>query len=217
MTCFPVPLSPVRRMVAFASAARGGLEEGPHRGRFARHESRRLVQPVGQRAVLLEQTPPLDRALHDPPEKLEIGGLLEEILRSGPHGLHRRFDRSLSRQHDDGRLEGPLLPFPEHLQPGHARHEEVQDHEIVMGARGLLDGLAALRRLLDRVPPVGDPVAERAAERGVVIHDQHARARQAARPIAHCVPLVHSGTSQVKAAPPSGGASTRTHPERWAR
>jgi len=56
--------------------------------------------------------------------------LLDEIPGAAFHGLHRHIDRGVARDHHHGNFGVVLADGPKDVQPAHARHPHVEEHEV---------------------------------------------------------------------------------------
>jgi hypothetical protein len=202
----PLPLSPVTSTVAFDAAAR-------------RAASSRLViageapdtndgpSPFRSASARWTREPPVEAALDDPPEELEVGRLLQEVRGALADRLDRGLDGAVRRQHHDvGGVPVGLQPL-QHLEAGHPRHREVEQHDVELALRRRGERGLAVRRVDGREAPEGEAVRQRAPERRVVVDDErrplHVRAASDG---------FHSWRSTTNCAPPPGRFSAETRP-----
>ena len=106
-------------------------------------EAARSLQRLAERMDLLLELPPFDRAAEDDGQQLHFDRLGDEVVGPRANGGNRRLQVAEGRHHDD-RHVGPVGHQPRaELQPVHARHLQVGQHDLEIFAAGGLEGLGS--------------------------------------------------------------------------
>ena len=88
--------------------------------------------------------------------------------------FHRGGDGAVARDHDDRRHLDDMTQPLQHLEAVHARHLDVEEHQVRRFALGLRNALFAGRRRQDVVALVLEDHLQRVADRGFVVDDEDA-------------------------------------------
>jgi hypothetical protein len=171
-----------------ADAALAEQQHGGARRRGALHGLQHLHQagaPSDDFVLRLHREPQfavlvLERLLlqhvaqrHD--DALAAQWLVEEVDCAGPDGIDGRGGRAVARDHHDGqRLVDGAQPA-QHLHAVHARHLDVEQHQVRPFALRQLDAVLAVARPEELVVLVLEDHAQRVADRGFVVDHQDAR------------------------------------------
>jgi hypothetical protein len=134
-------------------------------------DGQRLAEPD----VLRLQALPVQAALDDVDDLLDLERLEDVVVRAILHRLDRALDRA-EAGHDHGEdvdvLLGDLL---EQLQPRHPRHLEVGDDEVVRADAQLDQRLLAVLHRADHVPLERQELREDLADHLLVVDDEDPR------------------------------------------
>ena len=160
-----------------AAVARGGLgnetEKLPDRFAVA-HDLVLLLDLRFEGANLLLELSAAERVRDGEQNPLERKRLFHEVRGAQAHGLHRRFDRSMARDHDHGQIGVDGLNPVEGLDAIDAGQPHVEQHQFIAVRFHRLDpGLARLDRI-DAISLVGQDAGERGPDSGLVVNDQDA-------------------------------------------
>jgi hypothetical protein len=82
------------------------------------------------------------------------------------------------RQHDDRQIAAQRPRLPHHLHAVHARHQHVQQHQIIRGRRQQLQRLRPGSGHIHAIAVLAQHFAHRFADGALVIHDEQARCHQ---------------------------------------
>ena len=105
-------------------------------------ETARSLHRLAERMDLLLELPPFDRPAEDHRQQLHFDRLGDEVVGPGANGGNGRLQAAEGRHHDH-RHVGPVGHQPRaELQPVHARHLQVGQHDFEILAAGGLEGLA---------------------------------------------------------------------------
>ena len=96
----------------------------------------------------------------------EVGGALVDGLHAGAHVTD-------AGEHDDGRRVLELLDLAQDGQPVHARHDEVEEHEVDGAAADRLAGFGAVRCGQRPVTGSDEGAAEQGAQAHLVVDDEN--------------------------------------------
>ena len=109
----------------------------------------------------------------DPQEQLlQVERLGDVVGRPLLHGLHRRLHRPVGGDQDEGDLGIHGLDPAQQLDPRHARHLEVADHQVHPRVLHAAERLGPAAGQEDLVPLLLQEAADELALRRLVIHDQ---------------------------------------------
>ena len=155
----PVPDSPV--MSTGESLRRHALDQREHRlhRRVLRHDLRRCLdarQPRLQQRVLARELVLLPRAPHQHVDLRHAIRLGEVVVGAELHRVDRRLDGAVAGDDDDFRRRQLVADLPQHLEPVHLRHHDVEQRHVErLGAQRIERGAAvAVARPPDsRAPP----------------------------------------------------------------
>jgi len=122
----------------------GQLEDPLHGGALRDEvaEPVLLLQGQAQDGVLAHQALLRDHLLHEERELLRVEGLHQVVEGAELHGRDRGVHRGVGGHHDHGRLRLELARLLQDLEPVHAGHLEVHQHDVPALALHLLDGAA---------------------------------------------------------------------------
>ncbi len=223
-TSLPTPLSP---LISTVTSVAGDLLDhrahAAHRLAMPGDRPRALFQLFEQPRALLLQ---LARLEHDAQRRLQLlflEGLVEVVRRAELHGLHDRAGATDDREDHDRQARPALVHAAQRLEPVHAGHHHVHQHDVGIGARveqrhraaTVLGGVHLEAAQLEQIREIG------ADALGVVDHEDAARAlgrkrigplpggtlgRHHAPRVEQAASLPASGTRS--ALPPSARAST---------
>jgi hypothetical protein len=121
--------------------------------------------PVGDAQVAR-----LERALDDDRDLVDVEGLGEVVVGAGLHGGDREALRAVRREQDDGQRGVACVDGGDELEPAHARHLEVGEHDLGVVEAGQRFGAGA--RGDHRVPAIDEHLAEREQDAGLVVDEQ---------------------------------------------
>ena len=121
----------------------------------------------------------VDRLRHDLPQGVRIERLDQVFERAALDRVHRLRDAARSRDHDERQRGVGLSDAIEQLEPVHAIHPDVADHDVESLALGDLQSLGGACSELAAVTVRRENQLERLAHLGVVVHDEHPRLHRA--------------------------------------
>ncbi len=149
------------------------LEHREHLGALADQvvEAVLVLEPLAQRARLLEQPLLLERLLEHDLQLLDVDRLAEVVLRAQLHGLDGGLHRAVGRHHDDHRLRADLLDLGQQLDAVHARHAQVGQHDVGLDLLEQLQPGARVVRARDLVAVLVEQRLERRGGVHLVVDD----------------------------------------------
>ena len=120
----------------------------------------------------------LQRVVDRMQQLLGLIGLAHEVVGAAAQRSDRGVDH-IVRAHHDHRHRGQLRFQPvHHLQPGHIREPEVEQHQIVVLAAQDDHGFRACRTLVDSTALVLQQQSQAMSQPRLVVHDEDARGRR---------------------------------------
>ena len=124
--------------------------------------------------VLALQPPRIDGVAHGDEHAFPLERLLDEIKRAELGGFDRGVDIGVPRNHDDRRDLDEVPQLLQYFEAIHARHLDVEEHEIGRFPLDELDAFLARRRQHHVVAVVLERHLQRVADGGLVVDDQDA-------------------------------------------
>ncbi len=106
------------------------LEELPHGGRLTDDRGVAAGAALAQVVDLCRQAVGLQPLLDRQGDLAQVEGLREVAVRSELRRRDRAVDRAVRREHHDGKVSTGLPNGPDELQPAHARHLQVGQHQV---------------------------------------------------------------------------------------
>ena len=136
-----------------------------------------LPQVLAQLAVIVHDEDP--RLALRPVDQVEqprqLDRLREHVPDPGPQGLLRRGAAGVGRDEDGDGPGAELLDLAVEGQAVHARHPEVQEHDVVGPLVDELESRRAVIRAVNPVAEVGEDVGQVVAGIRLVVDDEHPR------------------------------------------
>ncbi len=130
----PVPLSPVSKTLAGASATRRTISITSCIAALfptMSPSAERALALGAQRAVLVDDGALLERLLDGRSKRLVRKRLLHVVVRALAHRFDRLLGRRVRGDHDDLRRVVASTRVLEHVHPGAIRHQQVGDDDVV--------------------------------------------------------------------------------------
>ncbi len=127
-----------------------------------------------ERLVLVRQPRPLERVADRDQQLLARRRLFDEVERSRLRRLDRGADGAVTGNDHHGQVLVVLPQLLQHFETVHARHLDIEKHEVRRLAFGQRNTLRAARRLDHVIVVVAQDHPHRAADLGLVINDQNA-------------------------------------------
>ena len=153
-----------------------GVLDAADGGALAQDRRQLRIGPLGDGllhpAVLRLELAAVHRVADGEEEAVEVGRLLDKVEGAELRRLHRRLDRAVAGDHDDGELGELLAQGLQHLHPVALGHLHVEEDEVVAALAGLLQRGLPVGGLLHVEVLVLEDLAERPADARLVVYDQ---------------------------------------------
>ncbi len=121
------------------------------------------------------QLPVVQGVAHRHEEAIQVGRLLDEVVRPELRRLHSRLDGAVAADHEDGDLVALVRNGFQHLHAVQLRHLHVEDHKVVRVFAEGREGLLPVDGLFNRKVFVLQNLAERPANARLVVDNQDRR------------------------------------------
>ena len=142
---------------------------------FALADDVRFLAFQGLESLQLPRLPLVVEGSHDPHLELrQLEGLLDIVVGSEPHGLHRRLDRAIGGHHQDLDVLIHLLRLSQHLEPIRFGHPHVGDDQVEVLLIEPADCLAPVGGGLGIVAMVAEQSLQILPQGFLVLDDQEA-------------------------------------------
>ena len=126
--------------------------------------------------ILLQQPPPLQRALHHQFQLVRLERLGDIIEGAELHGLHRGVDLRQPGDHDDVHIGMRLLDPAQHFEAVDIGHHDVEDHHVVRIFLDFAQRLPAVLHGLDLELVAVENAQAASDDDLLVVDDQNSRA-----------------------------------------
>src|SRR5205085_4191222 len=167
-------------------------------------EARLQIGVLALEAAVLERAGDTHQCL------FEREGLLDEVVRAQPRGLHRRLDRAVAGDHDDRRLRTHAPELGQGLEAIHPGHPDVEEDDVGRLVGDEAHGRFAGAGRAHAIALVLQHRAQRALNGRLVVDDEDVLARHAQASTGAGVRV--TGTSMTKRVPEGWLSSTRIVP-----
>jgi len=126
-----------------------------------------------QLLVAPRQLAPLEGALDEYGQVVEVDRLRYEVVRAVAHRVYRVLDGTVPGKYDDRNRRVPRRDVPQELAAGKSRHAKVRDDEVDVPAIRCLDSFLAVSGQLDVVTVQSQVLAEAFPYILLVVYDEY--------------------------------------------